>query len=222
MDSRFSDISVLVWDFDGTLYRSQDELFTDVREAEYQVIINHTGWPHQKAEEEFKKLHKVVTPSGTMVTSILSKIPLLQAALETEHFFDRNKYLRTDGKLIALFQSLTRFRHLIISNGIEDHIIKALESLGLSALRFEKIITPEITGIAKPDPRAFEMAIEYTRVAPEKHLMIGDRPAVDLVPARALGMKTCLVSWGQPFSESEEASADVVIPRVYDLSAIIS
>ena len=56
---KFSDVKMLIWDFDGTLYKPNPELYHAVRESEFQAIMNHTGWTLEKTVEEFQKLHKV-------------------------------------------------------------------------------------------------------------------------------------------------------------------
>ena len=49
-------------------------------------------------------------------------------------------------------------------------------------------------------------------LAAEEHLMIGDRDPVDLAPAQALGMHTCLV-----WTDTPGQHADITIPTTYDL-----
>jgi len=220
MNTLFSDIKVLVWDFDSTLYRPQPELFTAVREAEYRVIMDHTGWLREKAMQEFKKLHKVVTPSGTQVTANLAKIPVVAAARETENYFDRRKYLAKDVKLIALFQKLVNFQHLMVPNGTKEKIAKTLEVLGVPMATFQTFITPEQTLVTKPNSKPFELVLDYTKLPAAQHLMIGDRVEVDLVPAKKLGMRTCWVSW----KENREVPNDLVdatVSTIYEITSLL-
>jgi FMN phosphatase YigB (HAD superfamily) len=58
--------------------------------------------------------------------------------------------------------------------------------------------------------------MEKTGLPPVAHLMIGDRERVDLVPAKKLGMKTCLVWAAEP-----SMVADITLPTVYDLSQVL-
>jgi len=44
MDRRFRNIRVLIWDYDGTFYKPNQDLWQDVREAEFRTIMAHTGW----------------------------------------------------------------------------------------------------------------------------------------------------------------------------------
>jgi putative hydrolase of the HAD superfamily len=75
-----------------------------------------------------------------------------------------------------------------------------LEQLGI-ARSFEAIVAAAEAGVAKPDPRIFELALDRLRVRPERALHIGDGH-VDEDGARAAGMRfewapvaTALASW---------------------------
>ncbi len=212
-DPRFTPVQVLVWDFDGTLYENNPELHHAVREAEFHVIMDHTGWDHNKTYDEFHKIYKVTTPSGTACTALLAGITITQAAVETEKFFDRNKYIKRDEKLIRLFDRLSTYRHIILSNGIKSRLVRAMEVLGIREDQFETFITPEITGVAKPETLPFEALLTYTKLPGPNHLMIGDRDNVDLAIPKSMDMFTCLV-----WSDEESEIADVVLPTVYDVA----
>lgn len=61
--------------------------------------------------------------------------------------------------------------------------------------------------IAKPDPRLFERALaaDDQRGLPRNQvLMIGDSLTNDIVPARSLGLRTCLLPHGGPFPAFDE------------------
>ena len=210
----FSRIRVLIWDFDGTLYKPDLALFATVREAEYRTIQKHTGWDREKIIEEFTKLHKKVYPSATETVAKLIGLTTTQAALEMENYFDRRKYLQKDERLIALFQSLKSYTHYILANGTRTHLEETLAVLGISKNTFQEIVTSEITGENKPSPLGFQYILNKTTLPPDQHLMIGDRELVDLAPAKELGMKTCLV-----WSDKTSDIADATLPDVYSLPA---
>lgn len=210
-----STIKVLIWDFDGTLYKPNPALFQAVREAEYRTIKEHTGWSREKKIEEFNTLHKIVYPSATEVTAVLCKMPISQAAVEMEQYFDRRDFVRRDEKLIALFEKLKSFRHFILANGARIRYVETLAVLGVPLSTFEEIVTSEVVGVTKPHLEGFRYILKKTGLPAQQHLMIGDREAVDLVPAKSLGMKTCLV-WGK------STIADISLPTVYDLGIILT
>lgn len=211
----FFDVKVLIWDFDGTLYKSMPELWKEIREAEYRTIMDHTGWARERAVEEFTKAHKVI-PSATTTVAALSGITTPQAALYGERYIDRKKYLRRDEKLIALFKKLRHLVHYMLVNGVKKSTLENLIILGLSPDQFADIITSEMVGENKPSEKGFRHILEKTGLPAYQHLMIGDREAVDLVPAKNLGMKTCLV-----WTETTSAVADCFLPTVYDLDTVL-
>lgn len=213
MDSRFAQVKILIWDFDGTLYKAIPELWKDIREAEYKVIMHHTGWDHDQAENEFRALYKVTISSATETVARLAKIPTSSAAIEMEDYYDRGKFLSRDERLIDLFAHLIKFKHYILGNGAKVGIVKTLHVLGISPDIFEEIVTSEITKINKPDPAGYRYIMQKTGLSASAHMMIGDRVDVDLVPAKALGMKTCLV-FGQSIIP------DISLDSVYEVSSL--
>jgi len=213
MNPLFTSIKILIWDFDGTLYKPNPELFRDVRESEYRAIMKHTGWTREKAIEEFHKLHKVTIQSATAVVAKLCTISVAAAAVESEKYFDRRKYLHRDLRLIEMFGKLKRFRHVIFANGVIAKHKETLKVLGIPADTFEEFVTAETVGVTKPDPAGFLYIMKKTGLPPNAHLMIGDRELVDIAPAKKLGMHTCLV-----WSDKKSEIADVTLPTVYDVA----
>ncbi len=207
----------MIWDFDGTLYRPTKQSHDDTRNAEFQVIADRMGWSRQKAKEEFYKVYNIKTVSGTQAVALICRISTVEAATYCEHYMDRSKYLKRDAKLITMFQKLTQLQHYLLVNGLQKTIRDALDILGISSQTFEEIVTSEIVGENKPSLKGFQYILDKTKLAPAQHLMIGDREDVDLVPAKKLGMKTCLV-----WSRKKRAIADCTILTVYDLAVYLS
>ena len=215
MANRFSQIKGLIWDFDGTFYKPNAALWQDVRQAEYQTIMNHTGWSKKKTVIEFEDTHKHKFGSATQVAAFLSRISIVEAAVEMENYFDRRKYVQRDEKLIALFAKLKNFRHFTLANGVIEKHKQTLAVLGINPEIFEEMVTSETVGVTKPNPKGFEYILDKTKLAPSAHLMIGDREAIDLVPAKQLGMKTCLV-----WSDEKSEIADATLSSVYEVSSL--
>lgn len=213
---RLSSVRVLIWDFDGTLYRAGPLFHQDILEAQYRIIMEHNCWGKEKAKAEFHKLYKIVTPSSTEAAAQLAGISVAQAAIEGERENYRLKYISRDERLIQLFASLTQYTHYILINGVYDKVIPALNVLGISEKIFAEIVTSEIIGESKPNPKGFLYIMQKTGLPAEAHLMIGDREAVDLAPAKALGMRTCLV-----WSKTKSEVADVTLPSVYDIVKVL-
>ena len=81
-----------------------------------------------------------------------------------------------------------------------------------------------ITGLRKPDPRAFLAAVEALGVPPAACIMVGDRIDNDIAPAKALGMAAIQLRSGRhrrqrPRSPAEEP--DSVVTDVIGLEEAI-
>ncbi|MBA2326361.1 MAG: HAD-IA family hydrolase [Actinobacteria bacterium] len=78
----------------------------------------------------------------------------------------------------------------------------------------DTIIDSEVVGVAKPDPRIFEMALDRLGVPADRALHVGDTPAADVDGARAAGVRPVLVDpydlHGHLEVERVPALADVV------------
>ena len=211
-----SGIKVCIWDFDGTLYRPTAALTKAIIEADYELIMRHTGWDLAKTVEEFHKIYKVSTPSSTETAAELAGISVQEAAIECEQYKDRRPFLSRDERLIDMFASLTHYTHYFLVNGIQEKVKESLAVLGVSPDIFREFVTAEVVGVNKPQPDGFRYILGKTGLPPESHLMIGDRIPVDLVPAKALGMKTCLV-----WSDDTDTIADVVLLEVYGVANML-
>ncbi len=213
---QWSQVNVLIWDLDGTLYKPKSNISRAIRECEYQVITSHTRWSKKKVIEEFYKVYKVVTPSGTKTAAIVSGIPTVQAARECQNFLDRRKFLSRDDRLIEMFNKLSHYTHFMLINGTKRSTSQALEVLGIPPRMFVEIVSSETVGENKPSPKGFLYILKKTGIEPSKHLMIGDRVDVDLVPAKKLGFKTCLV-----WSTHQSPHADITLRSIYDLASVL-
>ena len=214
MDSKFARIRILIWDIDGTFYKMIPEIKRQYREREIAVIMNHTGWLHEQANTAFYSLYPSLK-SGTQTAAKLSGITTKAAAIEAETYIDRTSYITRDIQLIDLFQKLNTFTHYLLVNGIRRKTVETLTHLGLKENQFQEIVTAEIVGETKPNPAGFTYIMQKTGSAPEEHLMIGDREEVDIVPAKKLGMKTCLV-----WSDTKSQIADVTLSTVYEVASL--
>lgn len=95
----------------------------------------------------------------------------------------------------VLQQLSKQYRLGIIANqnfGTESR----LEEFGIRQF-FEVIAASAELGIAKPDPRIFQWALEKAACRPDEAVMIGDRLDNDIAPASRIGMQTIWIRQGQ-------------------------
>lgn len=76
------------------------------------------------------------------------------------------------------------------------------------------IIDSTVVGVAKPDPRIFELALEAVDVPAERAMHVGDTPGADVDGARAAGVYPVLVD---PF----ELHTDLDVERVASLADVV-
>jgi putative hydrolase of the HAD superfamily len=82
-------------------------------------------------------------------------------------------------------------RLAVISNA-DGRVAGYLGTAGLADC-FELIVDSAIEGIEKPDPRIFGVACERLGVAPEEAVYVGDTFEVDVLGARAAGIRAILL-----------------------------
>jgi len=74
-----------------------------------------------------------------------------------------------------------------------DDVAAALERVGLRHLLTRILVSPEL-GVAKPDPGFFREVAGRLGLPPDKLVSVGNDYGKDIVPARAVGMRTILVA----------------------------
>lgn len=109
----------------------------------------------------------------------------------------------------------------IIANQL-DGLKERLEAFELLKY-FKYIISSWNVQIMKPDIRIFEYALDKANCTPQEACMIGDRLDNDILPAKALGMKTVWIKQGfgalqKTLFKSEEA--DYTISNLTELLKI--
>ncbi|MDE7294078.1 MAG: HAD family hydrolase [Oscillospiraceae bacterium] len=92
---------------------------------------------------------------------------------------------------------------------IANQSLGTAERLEESGIRqyIDLVIASAEEGVAKPDRRIFEIALERGGCKPSEAVMIGDRIDNDIVPAKLLGMHTIWVRQG--FSKYWKISSEI-------------
>jgi putative hydrolase of the HAD superfamily len=109
----------------------------------------------------------------------------------------------------------------VVSN-FSGNLTTILEEFGIREfLAF--IIESYYAEVAKPNPAIFERALEACGRSARECVFVGDNPERDLAPARALGMKTVLVSADPAGSRRRDRSGSGPCADAYigDLSALL-
>lgn len=110
---------------------------------------------------------------------------------------------RADGEAA---EALRRARDLglrvgVISNS-NGSARRALEEAGLGAY-LDFVIDSSVVGVAKPDPRIFDLGLEAAGVGPDEMVYVGDSYFVDCVGARRSGLGAVLFDPGRVWGDRD-------------------
>ncbi len=110
----------------------------------------------------------------------------------------------------------------LLSNAQADTLPALCRELGGDPFTADLCVFSYEHGIAKPSIRLFEFLVDRLAVrgiAPDAALMVGNDPLHDIAPAKAIGLKTVLLSETANLSDHQ---ADVVITDISQLLEILT
>ncbi len=192
------EISVIIWDFDGTLYQS-DELYLAYHDAYFAYIQNKLG--KQYTVQQFKE-HTNLHGTWSKAAAVILRIGEDIVNNEVSSRVKKVDHLQPNQEIVSLLSALHNFQHVILTNSLEKEVIAGLKKIGFKKNRnkiypFTMIFSAD-NGYLKPDPKAFKQVLEFTKLSPRRHLMIGDSPYSDIIPARKLGLHALDVAEALP------------------------
>ncbi len=197
------------FDIDDTLYDTSG--FAKLaRKAALNVMID-AGLPLE-TEDAYKLLREIIKEKGSNYDkhfNVLTKRvfgeekPLLIAlGMITYHnvkFALLRLFPETMSTLIYLKGK--RYHLGVISNGITIKQWEKLIRLGLNHF-FDQVVTSQEAGVAKPDEKIFQLALERMGCKAEKSIMVGNKFSEDILGAVNVGMSVILVN--SKLTEAEE------------------
>jgi len=189
-----TDIKAIVWDVDMCLYderKAKIGVYFD--KLNIDIVTQKTGWKRDKVVKEFykryKKLHsktKVIDSFGMDGKEEISKVA---PDIKYEDF------LKKDKRLMKVFRQLNHLDHFIYTNQRIRPTEKKLKIMGLNPRIFKKILGNYDMGFNSKTETSFKKVMKEVGYKPGEVMMVGDRHDQDIVPAKNIGMHTCLV-WG--------------------------
>ena len=119
-----------------------------------------------------------------------------------------------DGVVAALDALRSAGLRLTVVSNANGTLCAHLQRLGLDS-RFHCVLDSCDVGVEKPDPRFFEMALERSGARRETTIHVGDLYHVDVVGARAAGLRGVLLDEAGLYEEAD-------CPRVRSLAGLIA
>lgn len=196
MKNNYSNIKVIGFDLDQTLYPKSPKIDEAIQKYIYKKIGEHKGVSQKEAESLFKDLYKEgVGLSGSKSLEALG-IPnakeVVQEALERA---DIEEFLKPDKEVLKLLRDLKeRYDSIdIITGSNKEQTKKKLSALTIPESFFSYIITAD--DASKSDGSAYSIWMNYYKnLKPQKFLYIGDRVKSDHDIPSQFGMQTILVN----------------------------
>lgn len=146
----------------------------------HKIISEVIHFPDQTSKEFYQKFNSEVL----LALGIVPEEALLDA------IFSSCTYLPWEVFEDVRFLSEINRKKAILSNFNSSLRVKVSD---LTGSLFDKIIVSEEEGVAKPDVKFYQLALDKLRVEPDKVLYIGDSLKLDIIPASTLGLDAWLI-----------------------------
>jgi len=209
------EIKAVVFDIDGTLYRSQE-----YERHLYLMIVKTISWftgldIQQAAERLRQEKYKHRTVSRSVEAM----------GIDRRMFFDKlaehvepGKYIAKNPEAIAVLNTLRRrgYKIALHTNSGRKLAEKVLEAIGIGDNCYDVLITSD-EAEPKPSQEGYLLCAAKLNVKPSEALYVGDRPEVELKPAKEMGMKTALIN-----NQSSAAFIDHNLRTLEDLLNILA
>ncbi len=206
----FFDLDHTLWDFETNSALSFAKIFKDNnikleihKFLNYYKAINQRYWKLYSQEKvtrevlrygrlkdtfDFLKYKVSDETINLLADDYLSALPLFNKLFEGTH--ELLSYLKPKYKL-----------H-IITNGFSEVQIAKLKNSDIEKY-FDKIITSEMVGVKKPNPKVFNYAVKLADTTINESMMIGDNWEADIMGAKNVGMKVIYCNFdNNPVGES--------------------
>lgn len=212
-------ITTFIWDVDGTLYQTTDEIFDQMKKITVDYVVEKTLEEKRVVKNYINKqvghnrlLGDIVEEDYKLDKHFLAKL--------AEDRIDKSVFVDKDELLVNLFDNqLRKFKHVVLTNGSLQNTKKILEKIGFNKSHFASIHSREDLGKnIKPSKRAFFKVIESINTEPGEAMMIGDTLTQDIFPAKELGMTTCFIADDKTINIKE---ADFIIENPGEIINII-
>ena len=209
MTPTINSLTTLLFDLDDTLYPPSSGVWQAIGERINRFMAQRVGIP---AERVAAVREQYFAAFGTTLNGLRANHGVdPEEYLAFVHDIPLDRLLAEDLQLQAMLARLPQ-RKVIFSNADRAHADRVLERLGV-AHNFVQIIDIHSLGfINKPEPEAYQRALELLGTVTAQECAIIDDQLRNLLPPKALGMRTV---WVHP--TGGEPGADFHIRSILDL-----
>lgn len=197
-------LDAVLFDIDDTLYSTTAFAHDARRNAVQAMIAQGLDVPEEEANRELVEVVAEFTSNyDEHLDRLLDRLgparwggrnpAVLIAAGVVAYHQTKERQLRPLPDAVSLLRALhqAHVRVGIVSAGLRVKQAEKLVRLGvLPWIHPGSIFFTDQMGVSKPNPKLYGKACEALRLPPGRVMYVGDRPATDVAPARAAGLKT--------------------------------
>ncbi len=203
------------WDFDGTIYKVPLEYEQEEDKIKLKAFSEITGKPkNAETFEEYKTLHRHHGSNSMVFYAHGKERDFWRKSVQ---HLDVSSYLKFDQRTKDAFKEFAKIpvKHGIYTNNSLPEVKKILKVMGVDFNLFKHFITGDKGLLPKPDLQGFRKILELTKAPAGEILFVGNEIKKDILPAKSLGMQTCLV-----WTDEKPLEADYAFPHVADVVKI--
>lgn len=183
-----------IFDLDGTLYVFDSVNFTSsgfyatIKKNAYEFLQKRLEIDLERAKRVYETIKQDFNGEVSLGLEARYGIDRYEWFGYTWNLNPRD-FLKQENKK-PLFDSLDA-KIAILTAAPRVWASRVLDYLGLA--EYQGVLFTGEPDLRKPNPEAFKQVCDSVGIPPEKSISIGDQVASDILPAKALGMKTILV-----------------------------
>lgn len=205
-------IKTIFFDLDDTLYPRSSGVWDALRGRIAQYMHEVVGIPETEVptvREYYLKTY------GTSLRGLQKHYNIdAEAYLQYTHELPIEELVKPNPALDAMLAQLPQAKY-IFTNSASYHAERVLRALGVERHFAEIIDVRRMQFRSKPDPFAYQLALELSQTSPAQALFVDDMPT-NLRPAKALGASTMLAGHAPdevPAEAHEVADASIEQPE---------
>lgn len=222
----------LIFDADGTLFdydRAEASAFLRTFEQNGHPFATHYADVYREVNSQiWREFERGEISADDLRVERFARL-FARLALEIDPAGFSRDYLLNLGRQVDLIDGAAelvrtlhgRYRMIVLTNGLKDVQRARLAGCGLQGY-FEGIVISDEVGVAKPDPRIFDIAFGLMGNPPrDQVLMIGDGLSSDIRGAANYGIDAC---WFNPAGEAPLNGLPIrfEISHLADLPALLA
>ena len=213
-------ISLIIFDFDGTLGDTRQNIVTTMRQT-----LEQLGLPERSEEACAATIGLPLKECFRSLMPELGEQILDDCATTYRVLFEQNKSIYRIKPFPHVVETLEELRSqgykmgIATSRGLPS-LIEFLDDLGIAHC-FDCLLGADSVIRHKPDPEPVLTTLRKLNKRPEDALVVGDMP-VDILMGKGAGCLSCAVSYGNASREDlKQAGADYIIDDFSELNDIL-